>query len=132
MKKVISVLCVILTVLCVFAGCGKAADLIETKDPNENKTIIGNGNTEFIWEITDKDGNISSYKIATNDTNLATVLTNYGLAKFEGKKGDSIVINGYELTGDSEWLFAINGEKSKKSPSKITIEDGAIYSFVME
>ncbi len=130
MKKVIAIVLSALTVLCIFASCGSSSkNLIETKDVNENKTLIGNGEITFTWEITGEDGEIRSYNVASNEKSLADVLSSYGLATFDEKE---ISINGFELPEGAKWIFGINGEKTRKAPADITIENGAIYSFVMD
>lgn len=94
---------------------------------------IGEGETVFLFEFTDKAGDTLSWNVHTDDTNLAEALLAVDL--IEGTEGDFglfvTVVNGVEIEEDNAyWELRVDGEMSMVGISSIDIDEDEVYSFV--
>lgn len=147
-KKALSgILCMTLIVAmaCYTTGCnGKAENenvapaQTETKeDAKADGSILGEGEKEFSFTVTDKEGEKTQFEIHTDQETVGDALTELGV--IEGEDGEYglyvTTVNG--VTADFEkdgvyWAFYINGEYAQTGVDVTPITEGDEYSFQME
>lgn len=149
MKKTtlfLSLLLVIVTLtgLCSCSGKNDKVQIeLVTEDRNAPKTKIGSGEHSFFFEITDKDGNLTSYKVESDEEKVGKALDAYGLAMFtltdEKAGGDNddvkfdsykVDIIGKELEEGAHWDMYVDGKIFEKDPLSLDVRENTIYSFV--
>jgi len=135
-------LCVVLiAAMALFTfGCNDET----TQDPgavNESGDVsvteVGEGETQFYFNVTDKDGNITKFSVKTNKTIVGDALIELGL--ITGDPGDYGLyvksVNGitadYNVDG-TYWAFYINGEYAMTGVDQTEITAGATYDFKVE
>lgn len=158
-KKILSVILsfvLIAVVVLVVTGCTDKEDKtpdnkVETQgeannpetsdsvDTTEADGIIvkGEGETSFYFNVTDTDGNVTKFKILTDEETVGDALLNVGL--ISGEEGDYglyvKVVNGTELDYNRDgkyWAFYVNGEYGMTGVDMTDIENGATYEFKAE
>lgn len=97
-------------------------------------TEIGMGQTVFYFNVVDKDGNKTEFKVLTDETNLGTSLQNLDLIAGEPSAYGLYVktVNGITLDYDTDgmyWAFYVNGEYGMTGVDSTTIEADAVYEF---
>ena len=149
MKKIISVILIAVCVAGIFTGCvgrikkSGAVDsgntnVVVTEDATKLRTKYGNiekSTMHFIYEVVDPidkqaDGSdkiACSYEIYCNTLNLEEALSEKALA-YRDNNGKTVIKKYADLAG-GEWECYINGRYTKKDITKITIEEGSVYSF---
>lgn len=144
LTKVLSVLlCLALVVaIAVFAsGCANKKNETPTETPQtteaaaEDVTKLGQGEKEFTFIATDKDGKETKFLISTNAATVgAALLENNLIAGDESEYGLYVkTVNGTTLDYDADgmyWAFYVNGEYASTGVDSTEITAGATYSFV--
>jgi hypothetical protein len=147
MKKILALLLITACVAGLFAGCSGKIDkdsteldsnTVVTEDPTRNRTIYGNieqSRIHFTYEVLDPyeqapDGSdkvAGSYIIYCDTDNLEEALREKRLV-FMNEYGNIIVEKYTDLSG-GKWVCFVNGQATKKDITKMTIEEGTVYSF---
>lgn len=132
-KRIASwLLCMMLIVAmaATLVGCG-------TKDDADKSSIRGEGQTQFVFVVVDKDGNETSFEIHTDKTTVGDALLEAELIAGETSEYGLYVktVNGITADYDVDqtyWAFYVNGEYAVTGVDSTTIEEGATYSFKVE
>ena len=127
-KKLFKFLSLILfaaMIMMTVAGCQKKEQTTAAKT------------TEFVFEVVDGDGNVSTYDIKTDKATVGAALLEEGL--IEGDEGDYGLyvkkVTGIEAVFEKNgtfWAFYINGEYAMTGVDATIPESGATYSFRVE
>ena len=147
-----TLLCLVLVMLlaaAVFTGCnnakgGSAASGSEPEieveedfgaSASDLSTELGTGATTFYFEVTDKEGNTSSYTIHTDaETVGEALLENKLIDGEEGEYGLYVTtVNGETLNWDTDqmyWAFYEGDEYAATGVDATAIVDGATYALV--
>lgn len=110
----------------------------EEQDSDEAQvTVLGEGAQQFIFTVTDKDGNEANFEIHTDKETVGAALLDLGLiAGDEGDYGLYVkTVNGITADYDVDqtyWAFYINGEYAMTGVDATPVEAGASYSFKVE
>lgn len=147
--SIILALVLIAVTALVLTGCGdKKNNTDETKPtvaetPEDGDTVAddiivkGEGETEFLFYVTDVNGKVTKFKILTDEETVGDALLNVGL--ISGEEGDYglyvKVVNGTELDYNRDgkyWAFYVNGEYGMTGVDMTNIENGATYEFRAE
>ena len=98
-------------------------------------TDIGQGAKVFLFEVTDGEGNTTSWNVHTDAATVGDALLEIGL--IEGTMFDFGLmveyVNGIraDFTEDGAWwAFHIDGEMAMAGVDSIEIEEGVVYAFV--
>jgi hypothetical protein len=118
-------------------GCGspKTLELNGITVPSEN--VIGEGEREFVFTVTDGEGSTAAYIIKTDKTTVGGALMECGLISGEeGPYGLYVkTVNGvtadYDVDG-TYWAFYVDGEYAMSGVDTTDINAGATYSFKVE
>ena len=102
-----------------------------------NVTVKGEGKTKFNFDVTDKDGNVTSFEINTDKQIVGEALQELGL--IEGDEGDFGLyvkkVNGitadYDIDG-TYWAFYVNGAYATSGVDTTEIKEGESYAFKAE
>ena len=146
MKKSLSlILCMVLiAAMALFAaGCGNSSDA-EVSSPSDVATnvpadgsVLGEGEKQFTFSVTDLDGNEVSYEIHTDAETVGEALL--ALELIAGDQGDYGLyvktVNGVTADYDKDgtyWAFYINGEYAMSGVDTTAVEEGATYAFKVE
>lgn len=132
---------VLIAAIALFAsGCNNTTPPTEEKSsvktPEIQATVLGEGETSFLFTVTDGDGKETAFEIHTNKTLVGEALQELGL--IEGEEGQYGLyvkkVNGitadYDSTG-TYWAFYINGEMAPTGVDMTEIVAGESYSFVV-
>lgn len=110
---------------------------IQTESVFADGSDLGEGNTEFTFTVTDKDGAESSFTIHTDKDNVGDALTEIGI--ISGDEGDYglyvKIVNGITADYDVDqtyWAFYINGEYASTGVDSTPVTAGDTYSFKVE
>lgn len=103
----------------------------------DNITVLGEGEKQFIFTVTDADGNETQYEIHTDKTTVGEALMELDLiAGDEGEFGLYVkTVNGITVDYDTDgkyWAFYIDGEYALAGVDATDITEGATYSFKVE
>lgn len=165
-NKLTLLLCMVLatSMLLVASGCGgkqddatasnealmsteavvETGDLAESIDAEATETtdaaddiVLGEGATQFLFTVVDKDGNETAFEIHTDKEIVGEALLELGL--IAGEDGDYGLyvkeVNGitadYDVDG-TYWAFYVNGEYAVSGVDTTAIEAGASYAFKVE
>ena len=99
--------------------------------------VLGEGQTQFLFTVVDKEGNETYFEIHTDKTIVGDALLELGLiAGDEGGYGLYVkTVNSITADYDADqtyWAFYVNGEYAMSGVDTTTIEEGATYSFKVE
>ena len=151
-KKNISWLfCMMLIVAMAFTTVG-CSDNKQENENNQNNTevtmevqsseeeqnnILGEGQTQFLFTVVDKDGKETNFEIHTDKEKVGEALLELGLISGdEGEYGLYVkTVNGITADYDVDqtyWAFYVNGEYASSGVDTTAIEEGVIYSFKVE
>ncbi len=133
MKRIL--LCSILCLMLLVTGCGQqdAPTLAEGTEI----TQLGEGNTGFLFTVTDQDGTQTAYEIHTNQTTVGAALQELSL--IQGNAGpyglyvttvDGIAVD-YNKDG-KYWAFYADGSYSATAVDQTPIKEGMTYGFRVE
>lgn len=103
----------------------------------EDISEVGEGETEFIFTVTDVDGKETKFQIHTDKKTVGEALIELNLIEGEdGPFGMYVkTVNGDTFDYDKDgkyWAFYINGEYAASSADLTDITEGATYSFKVE
>ena len=96
----------------------------------KDKSILGSGKTTFTLEILDKDSNLKTYTINTNEKTLGDALVKVKLTKDTGYISTLDGITADYDVDEGWWGVSRNGEILNVGAFDEEIEAGAVYSFV--
>ena len=95
---------------------------------------VGEGETEFAFRVTDKDGKVTEFTVCTDKTNVGDALLDAKL--IEGEEGQYGLfvkkVNGIVADFNVDktyWAFYIDGEYQMVGADAVEIETGKIYEF---
>lgn len=145
-KKALSfILCMTLTVAMAFytTGCNdKKQNAGGAPAGTENAAwqdgdVLGEGDTQFSFSVTDLDGGEASFEIHTDKETVGEALQELGMiAGDESEYGLYVkTVNGVTLDYDSDgayWAFYVNGEYAQSGVDSTDITEGDSYSFKAE
>jgi hypothetical protein len=118
-------------------GCDRTETGISTVPEDVDRTVLGEGKTEFLFDVIFEDGSAAYYEIYTDETTIGEALealslvsgdeTQYGLyVKYvDGVRAD------YDLDG-KYWAFYIDGEYAVTGVDSTSIQDGSVYTFQVQ
>lgn len=144
MKKIISVIAVILCLGILLCGCAGNNNSSQrtTETPPQKQDIfafseIGEGNKSFVFEVHDGEGKISSITVNTNKKTVGEALLEYAI--IDGEQGDyglyvksvNGIVADYETDG-AYWAFYINGNYASSGVDLTEINEKDVYSFRYE
>lgn len=122
------------------AGCGNdnsAPAAPETASVLIERTVLGEGSTQFDFTMADKEGNETYFEIHTDKEKVGEALSELGL--IEGEEGQYGLyvktVNGITADYDKDgtyWAFYINGEYALTGIDKTAITKGESYSLRIE
>ncbi len=141
--KILSLfLCIVLiAAMALFTtGCkdNRSENTTNTNDVSQNETkILGEGQTKFIFVVTDADGKETSFEIHTDKTIVGDALLELEL--IAGKQEDAgfyvKTVNGITVDYDTDkayWAFYVGGEYAMSGVDTTEITEGATYAFKVE
>lgn len=151
-KSLSSALCIVLitaTALFTF-GCNdnktqsseQQTTAVETTLQSDSSSqtdsnVLGEGETQFDFTVTDADGNETAFEIHTDKTTVGDALLELGL--IDGDQGDYGLyvktVNGITVDYDTDgkyWAFYVNGEYATSGVDLTEIVEGETYSFKVE
>ncbi len=144
-KKLSLILCIVLIAamtLCTTACSNNNASTTtenQTKQTTSNAehTVLGEGETEFFFSVTDLDGNETWFTIHTDKKTVGEALQDVNL--IAGDKGEYGIyvktVNGITVDYDKDgkfWAFYVDGKSSLNGVDSTDITEGATYSFKAE
>lgn len=129
----------IMAIACITTGCSD--DKHETpKTPGVQSnapTVLGEGESTFMFYVIDKEGNETAFEIHTDKTIVGEALQELDL--LEGDEGDFGLyvkkVNGISADYDTDgvyWAFYINDEYAITGVDKTEIAEDDIYMFKVE
>ena len=108
-----------------------------TADTKSERKILGEGEKDFIFTVTDKDGKETEYEIHTDKTTVGDALLELDL--IAGEDGDYGLyvktVDGITVDYDTDgkyWAFYVNGEYASGGVDSTKIIVGDRYSFKVE
>ena len=143
MKKSFLTLLVVFVLIAAMAlgitGCGKSSAPAEAAAQTAvaDGSVIGEGATEFAFEVTGKDGETKSFLIRTDAETVGEALLENKLIEGEDSAYGLYVkvVDGetadYNVDGHY-WAFYVDGEYASTGVDSTEIEEGATYAFVVE
>lgn len=100
-------------------------------------TVLGEGETKFLFTVVDKDGAETTFEIHTDKETVGEALSEQNL--IEGEDGEFGLyvktVNGITADYDTDgtyWAFYINDEYAMSGVDTTQIEAGSSYSFKVE
>lgn len=144
MKKFIITLALIVAMTFTAVGCGANNEnsanqpVAETQVAAETQNnVLGEGQTQFMFTVVDKDGNETNFEVHTDKTTVGEALLDVDLiAGDESEYGLYVkTVNGITADYDVDqtyWAFYVNGEYASTGVDATAIEAGATYSFKVE
>lgn len=146
-RKMLSfILCMALMVALALntVGCsdkkesGEASTNVAQSDASDSgATQIGEGSMEFLFTVTDKDGNETVFEVHTDKETVGEALEELELIEGEESEYGLFVktVNGITADYDTDgvyWAFYINGEYAPTGVDVTKITPGDAYSFKVE
>ncbi len=100
-------------------------------------TVLGVGEKEFRFTVTDGDGKETAYEIHTDHTTVGNALLSLDLIKGENSQYGLFIktVTGITVDFDKDgkyWAFYINGEYAMAGVDTTEIVNGATYSLKVE
>lgn len=144
-KRLSCILCIVLIVAMALSatGCnGKNAENAPAEPQTETAfqaegNVLGEGEKQFMFTVTDKDGTEKQYEIHTDKKTVGEALLALGL--IEGEDGDYGLyvktVCGVTLDYDSDgsyWAFYVNDDYAQTGVDSTPITEGEHYSFIAE
>lgn len=130
MRRILAVLLLALMMTSLF-GC--QGEEVKNEIPTEY-TEIGQGEREFRFCVTGKDGETESFLIHTDKKFVGEALLALGIIEGEDGPYGLFVkkVNGERADYDKDkvyWAFYVDGEYATSSVDKTEIEEGKVYAF---
>ena len=123
-------------------GSGESEEPVEENSQNtdavsENVTVLGEGESRFLFTVVDQEGGETFFEIFTDEEIVGDALLNLELISGEdGAYGLYVkTVNGILADYDADgtyWAFYVNGEYAMSGVDATTIEDGSTYMFKVE
>lgn len=113
------------------------ADVENDVNTQTDVTVVGEGDTVFVFAVVDADGNEKVYEIHTDKTIVGDALLELELiAGDQGEYGLYVkTVDGITVDYDTDgkyWAFYINGEYAMTGVDATPITEGEEYSFKVE
>ena len=139
-------LCTVLIVAMAFtSGCVKnenkggnqPSTSASQESPEVKRTVLGEGQTMFLFTVVDKEGNETDFEIHTDKKTVGDALLDLKLIDGDDDKYGLYVktVNGITADYDTDktyWAFYVNGEYAPTGVDSTDIEEGVSYSFKVE
>ena len=109
----------------------------ETKTASDEVNVLGEGETQFLFTVVDRDGAETSFEIHTDKEIVGDALAELGLLTGEESSYGLFVkaVNGivadYEVD-KTYWAFYVNGEYAMSGVDTTIIEEDTSYMFKVE
>lgn len=142
LKKVLSFMLSVVLIAAValtFSACNdKNPSSPDSSAPAQTETsVLGNGQTEFAFNVTFKDGSNKSYTIKTDKETVGQALIELELISGQDSQYGLMVetVCGQTVTYDTDgkyWAFYVNGEYAMSGVDTTNVEAGATYAFKVE
>ncbi len=140
------ILCMVLIVAMalITTGCNgskanetPSAAQTETGAIQADGSVLGTGNTKFMFTVTDKDGTETQFEIHTDKETVGEALLELDLiAGDESEYGLYVkTVNGITADYDKDgvyWAFYVDGEYATSGVDATTVTEGANYAFKVE
>lgn len=99
--------------------------------------VLGEGATQFVFTVVDKDGNETNFEIHTDKEIVGEALLELELIAGEESEYGLYVktVNGITADYDTDgtyWAFYVNGEYATSGVDTTAIDEGAAYAFKVE
>lgn len=96
---------------------------------------VGKGNTSFLLEVTDDKGDVTAWKVLTDETTVGAALLEAGLIKGEMQDYGLYIteVNGVAAHYDPDkayWAFYVNGEFALTGADATDIDPDSTYGLV--
>ena len=135
MKKITSILLVILCVALLMAGCNRGPVYMDTTARYTEDATLGDGSKTITVTVKDNEGKAVVFTIQTDAKTVGDALTeNKLIAGDEAAYGLYIkVVNGLRADYDKDhayWAFNIDGEMAMTGVDMTDIVDGGNYELV--
>lgn len=137
-KKILAVITAVLLVM-VLSACAKTATIPAGKNTVgvKNGETVGQGATAFAVEVTDNEGNKTTFTVNTDEKMVGAALQTLNL--ISGEKGDyglyvkevTGITTDYEKDG-TYWAFYIDGQYALTGVDSTEAKAGAVYGFAVE
>lgn len=140
------IICMMLIVSMTFSAIGCSTN--EQSENNQPSTevqnldaateqVLGEGQTQFMFTVIDKDGNATNFEIHTDKETVGDALLEVELIAGEESEYGLFVktVNGITADYDVDqtyWAFYVNDEYASSGVDTTAIEDGKTYSFKVE
>ena len=120
-------------------GCnGKnSADPASPSQVDHEGNVLGEGETQFTFDVVDQEGNETQFEIHTDKETVGEALLELGL--IAGEEGDYGLyvktVNGITADYDEDgayWAFYIDGEYAATGVDATPVKEGGTYSFKVE
>lgn len=142
-RKVLSCLVygvLVMAVAVVITGCSqKNAETTtnETKNEVTEKSVLGQGKTQFEFSVVDQDGNVKEFEIHTDQEIVGKALLEVGLIEGEESEYGLFVktVNGITVDFETDglyWAFYVNDEYAQVGVDSTMITASDVYSFRIE
>ena len=143
-KKVLSlILCIVLIAAMALFTIGCNDNKEQTSKPQTTTTTeakvkeIGEGETEFFFNVVDVKGNVSKFKVFTDKKTVGEALLDVSLiAGDKGPYGLYVkTVNGITLDYDTDgkyWAFYADGKMASAGVDLTDIAAGSTYEFKAE
>lgn len=144
LKKVLSlILCIVLIAAMALFTIGCNDNKKETSEPQTTTNTevkpqeVGEGETEFFFNVVDVKGNVSKFKVFTDKKTVGEALIDVSLiAGEEGPYGLYVkTVNGITLDYDTDgkyWAFYADGAMASAGVDLTDITAGSTYEFKAE
>lgn len=137
-KKILAVITAVLLVM-VLSACAKTATIPAGKNTVgvKNGETVGQGATAFAVEVTDTEGNKTTFTVNTDEKMVGAALQTLNL--ISGEKGDyglyvkevTGITTDYEKDG-TYWAFYVDGQYALTGVDSTEVKAGAVYGFAVE
>ena len=140
------IICMMLIMSMTFSAIGCSTN--EQSENNQPSTevqnldetteqVLGEGQTQFMFTVVDKDGNATNFEIHTDKETVGDALLEVELIAGEESEYGLFVktVNGITADYDVDqtyWAFYVNDEYASSGVDTTAIEDGKTYSFKVE
>ena len=142
LKKVLSFMLSVVLIAAValtFSACNdNNPSTPDSSAPAKPETsVLGNGQTEFAFNVTFKDGSTKAYTIKTDKETVGDALVSLELISGQDSQYGLMVetVCGETVTYDADgkyWAFYVNGEYAMSGVDTTNIETGVTYAFKVE
>ena len=119
------------------ANSDVSSDNLLVSSQATDNTVLGEGDTSFVFEVTGTDGNTASFTINTNEKTVGDALSKLGLSEGDDTEFGLYVktVNGTTLDFDKDgkyWAFYIDGEYAMTGVDSTDIDETSVYEFRAE